>query len=72
MPSFALAVEICEDLWAAGSPSLRHCAAGASVIANLSASDELIGKDEYRRSLVRMQSAKLICSYIWFSPDTLS
>lgn len=65
MPSFALAVEICEDLWAAGSPSLRHCAAGASVIANLSASDELIGKDEYRRSLVRMQSAKLICSYIY-------
>ncbi len=65
MPSFALAVEICEDLWTAESPSVRHCAAGASVIANLSASDELIGKDEYRRSLVRMQSAKLICSYIY-------
>jgi len=63
--SFRLAVEICEDLWVPSSPSLRHATAGATVIANLSASDELIGKEEYRRSLVSLHSAKLVCGYIY-------
>ena len=65
LPSFALAVELCEDLWVPESPSLCHTAAGATVVANLSASDEVIGKDSYRRSLVAMQSAKCICAYIY-------
>ncbi len=65
LPSFALAVEICEDLWVAESPSTRHALNGATLIANLSASDELIGKDDYRRRLVSMQSARLLCAYIY-------
>ena len=63
--SFALSVELCEDLWVPQSPSVSHALAGATVIANLSASDELIGKDDYRRGLVRMHSARLICGYIY-------
>ena len=52
MPSFVLGVEICEDLWSALPPSTFHALAGATVIANLSASDETVGKAEYRRALV--------------------
>lgn len=59
MPEYKLAVEICEDLWVPASPSVRHAAAGATVIANLSASDEIIGKAAYRRQLVSGQSGKL-------------
>lgn len=65
MPEFILGVEICEDLWIPLSPSISHCVAGASIIANLSASDELTGKDSYRRELVKSQSARLICGYIY-------
>ena len=65
MRDFVLAVEICEDLWVADSPSVRHAMAGATVIANLSASDEIIGKSEYRQELVSMQSARLICGYVY-------
>lgn len=65
MPEFILSVEICEDLWIPQSPSIEHCIAGASVIANLSASDEMTGKDAYRRNLVKGQSAKLVCGYIY-------
>ena len=50
MPSFVLGVEICEDLWSALPPSTFHALAGATVIANLSASDETVGKAEYRRA----------------------
>ena len=64
-PDFILAVEICEDLWVASPPSIRHTAAGATVIANLSASDETIGKDQYRRQLVSSQSARLVCGYVY-------
>lgn len=62
---FRVGIEICEDIWVAQSPSIGLTKAGATVIANLSASDENIGKDEYRRQLVKMQSAKLICGYIY-------
>lgn len=62
---FILAVEICEDLWAVNSPSNSHAIAGASVIANLSASNELIAKDEYRKELITTQSAKLFSAYIY-------
>ena len=62
---FAVGVEICEDLWVPNSPSIRHAMAGATIIANLSCSDETVGKAEYRRDLVRMQSAKLVCGYVY-------
>lgn len=65
MPEFALAVEICEDLWTPMPPSIEHCMAGATVIANLSASDETAGKAEYRKQLVVGQSARLVCGYIY-------
>ncbi len=65
MPDFTLGVEICEDLWIPLSPGISHCVAGATVIANLSASDELTGKDEFRRDLVKSQSARLVCGYIY-------
>lgn len=64
---FSLAIEICEDLWSPNSPSISHALAGASVIANLSASNEVIGKNEYRKMLVASSSAKLICAYIYSS-----
>lgn len=61
---FCLAVELCEDLWVPSSPSAQHVRAGATIIANLSASNEIIGKADYRRGLVKYQSAKNICAYI--------
>ena len=65
MPSFVLGVEICEDLWAPVPPSCAHALAGATVIANLSASDETIGKAAYRQELVAGQSARLLCAYLY-------
>ena len=65
MPDFTFGVEICEDLWVANPPSTRLAQAGATVIVNLSASDEIIGKASYRRDLVRQQSARLLCAYLY-------
>ena len=65
MDDFSFGVEICEDLWVAESPSIRLAQSGASIICNLSCSDDLIGKAQYRRDLVKMQSAKLCCGYIY-------
>ena len=65
MQAFTLAVEICEDLWAPLPPSTAHALASATVIANLSASDETVGKAEYRRALVSQQSARLLCAYLY-------
>ena len=65
MPDFCLGVEICEDLWAPLPPSTRHALAGATVLANLSASDETVGKAEYRRQLVGQQSARLLSAYLY-------
>ena len=67
MPEFVLGVEICEDLWAPVPPSCSHALAGATVVANLSASDETVGKAEYRRALVANQSARLLCGYLYAS-----
>ncbi len=67
MPDLRIGVEICEDLWAPDPPSIRHAMAGATVIVNISASDETTGKDIYRRDLVAGQSARLICGYIYAS-----
>ena len=65
-----LGVEICEDLWVPDKPSTHAALAGANVIANLSASDELIGKQEYRRELVKQQSGACYCAYIYASAGT--
>ncbi|OED39282.1 NAD(+) synthase [Chromatiales bacterium (ex Bugula neritina AB1)] len=61
------AVEICEDLWQPLPPSSYHVLAGAELIVNLSASNELVAKSEYRRDLVRMASAQGICAYLYTS-----
>lgn len=65
MSEFTLGLDICEDLWMPIPPSCNHALVGATVIANLSASDETTGKDIYRRELVRNQSARLISGYIY-------
>ena len=67
MPELKVAVEICEDLWTPNPPSVRHAMHGATVIVNLSASDEITGKDSYRRDLVKLQSGRLVCGYIYAS-----
>lgn len=59
--------EICEDLWAPEPPGARAAMAGADVIVNLSASDDLIGKYSYLRSLIVQQSARCLCGYIYAS-----
>lgn len=59
--------EICEDIWVADSPANAHAKAGATVIVNLSASDETVGKDEYREMLVKSSSARNIAGYIYTS-----
>lgn len=64
-PEFSFAVELCEDLWVADPPSTHHAAAGANILLNLSASDEVTGKDVYRRSLVTGQSARTISAYVY-------
>ncbi len=60
-------VEICEDLWAVTPPSLAMVASGANIILNPSASNELIGKADYRVSLVSSQSARGVCGYMYAS-----
>ena len=67
IPELVFAVEICEDLWAADPPSTKLALGGATIIANLSASNETIGKDTYRRQLVQNQSARLLCGYVFAS-----
>jgi NAD+ synthase (glutamine-hydrolysing) len=62
-PEVTLAVEICEDLWAPIPPSSRHAVAGATVVLNPSASNDLVGKAEYRRELVRQQSGRTLSAY---------
>ena len=65
MPEFTVAAEICEDLWVPDPPSVRHALAGARILVNLSASDEVVGKDVYRRNLIVGQSARLVCAYLY-------
>ena len=60
-------IEICEDLWSPKTPSTDAALAGATMIFNLSASNEIIGKKEYRKSLISNQSAKSVCAYIYAS-----
>lgn len=67
MEGLVAAAEICEDLWVPNPPSNRHAVAGATVLVNLSASNENTGKHLYRESLVKNQSARLVCGYIYAS-----
>ena len=60
-----VACEICEDVWVADAPSTRHAQAGAVVIVNLSASNEIIGKREYRKTLLAAQSGRNVCAYVY-------
>ncbi len=65
LPSLTIGIEICEDLWVPLPPSVKHAMAGATLILNPSASNETTGKDIYRRDLVKMQSARLVCGYLY-------
>ena len=67
MPELKIGAEICEDVWAPNPPGVEHALAGATLLVNLSASDETTGKDMYRKSLVTGQSGRLICGYIYCS-----
>lgn len=67
MHGLTVGCEICEDLWVANPPGTRHALKGATLIANLSASNETVGKDAYRQLLVKSASARLICGYIYTS-----
>ena len=60
-------IEICEDVWAPLPPSNNLALAGADIILNLSATDELIGKHDYLVSLVSQQSARMMCGYVYSS-----
>ena len=64
-PDLKIGIEICEDLWVPSSPSIPLSLAGATLILNLSSSNETVGKDSYRRDLVKMNSAKLVCGYLY-------
>lgn len=65
LPDLTFGVEICEDLWVGSSPSLKLAENGANIIFNISASDEMIGKADYRRTIVKAQSGSLICAYVY-------
>lgn len=62
-----IGVEICEDMWVSNSPNIDLCLNGATLMLNLSASNEIVGKEEYRKNLIMMTSAKNICGYIYCS-----
>lgn len=62
-----IGIEICEDLWAVNPPSSDLCLAGANLILNPSASNELLGKMPYRRDLVKQQSARCLSAYAYAS-----
>ena len=70
LPELVVAAEICEDLWVPAPPSTAHAQAGATLICNLSASNAIVGKADYRRSLVSGQSARLVCGYVYASAGT--
>jgi NAD+ synthase (glutamine-hydrolysing) len=65
LPGFVLGIEICEDLWTVIPPSSHAALAGATVLANPSASDEVLGKAPYRRGLVNQQSARCLAAYVY-------
>lgn len=64
---FTFGIEICEDLWIPDSPSINHSLMGATIICNLSSSNEVAGKDDYRTLMIKSQSGKLSCAYLYAS-----
>jgi NAD+ synthase (glutamine-hydrolysing) len=67
LPGFVLGVEICEDLWGVIPPSSHAALAGATILANPSASNEILGKSGYRRQLISQQSARCLAAYVYAS-----
>jgi NAD+ synthase (glutamine-hydrolysing) len=67
LPACVLGIEICEDAWVASPPSGDLATAGATVLVNLSASPEILGKCAYRRALVEAQSARCLAAYLYAS-----
>ena len=67
MEGLLVGCEICEDIWVPETPGICHAMAGATLLVNLSASNETIGKDAYREMLVKSSSAKLIAGYVYCS-----
>ena len=65
IPELRFGIEICEDLWVGSTPSARLAAGGATLIFNISASDEVIGKADYRRTLIKAKSGSLACAYAY-------
>lgn len=65
MDSLIISAEICEDVWSAVPPSIEAAREGAVLIVNCSASDETVGKTDYRKSLITGQSARLLCGYVY-------
>ncbi len=67
VPGCTVGIEICEDLWAVEPPSGSQALAGATLVCNLSASNELLGKSAYRKDLVKAQSARCLAAYAYAS-----
>ena len=67
IPELVVGCEICEDMWAVETPGTAHALAGATVLVNLSASNETVTKDEYRKMLIESGSARLVCGYVYAS-----
>ena len=65
VPDFTFGVEICEDVWVGDTPSVQMAKMGASIIVNLSCSDEIIGKEDYRRTILKAKSGSLLCAYAY-------
>ena len=65
MDNFRVGIEICEDVWGADTPSRMLCESGATIIANLSASSQLVGKTKSRRGLITSTSSRLVCGYVY-------
>lgn len=65
LSDFTFGVEICEDVWVSDTPSVAMAQRGAVIIANLSCSDEVIGKEEYRRTMLQAKSGNLFCAYAY-------
>ncbi len=65
IPGMTVGIEICEDLWVGDTPSNQLCARGATVMCNLSASNEIIGKADYRRTILAAKSGSNACAYLY-------
>ena len=65
LPDFSFGVEICEDVWVGDTPSVAMAKSGATIIVNLSCSDEIIGKENYRRTILQAKSGSLLCAYLY-------